>query len=60
MKMYEVWFRTGDDFEESNFCVILETDGKVEAPGAVEIAEVVDGDKDKIYNAFPDIIVKAT
>lgn len=60
MKIYEVWFRTGDKFEESNFCMILETDGEVLAPGAVRIKEVIDREGKEINTTFPDLIIKAT
>lgn len=44
MKKYEIGFKAGDDFEESQFILWLQTDGKVEAPGAVYCKEIEVGD----------------
>ena len=34
MKKYEIGFRDGDNFDESGLTLWIQTDGKVETPGA--------------------------
>ena len=40
MKVYELKFRDGDNFDESSFVLWVKTDGHLEAPGAVECTEI--------------------
>ena len=40
MKVYELQFRDGDDFDESSFVLWVKTEGHLEAPGAVICKEI--------------------
>ena len=40
MKVYELQFRDGDDFDESPFVLWVKTDGHLKAPGAVVCKEM--------------------
>lgn len=40
MKVYELQFRDGDNFDESSFVLRVKTDGHLEAPGAVICKEI--------------------
>ena len=53
MKVYELQFRDGDNFDESSFVLRVKTDGHLEAPGAVICKEI----EIKPYMSGIDLII---
>ena len=59
MKVYEIGFRTGDNPDESDDCVVwIATDRKISLTSESDARYIREIDVDKFYPAGVDIIVK--